>query len=54
VTLQHAVERAITEAAPEIVTIDIAESPPDLPGVTIPVTLGPRSMYDTCPSEVGA
>ena len=54
ITLQHAVERAITEAAPEIVTIDIAESPPDLPGVTIPITLGPRAMYDTCPSEVGA
>lgn len=55
VTLQHAVERAITEAAPEIVTIDVAESPAaPPPGVTIPVTLGPRAVYDACPSEVGA
>jgi Fe-S cluster biogenesis protein NfuA len=55
ITLQHAVERAITEAAPEIMTIDVAESPADRSSdVTIPVTLGPRALYDSCPSEVGA
>jgi Fe-S cluster biogenesis protein NfuA len=59
ITLQHAVERAIVEAAPEIVTIDVADSPEREtpaagPGVSIPVTLGPRVTYDSCPSEVSA
>ena len=41
VTLQHAVERAIVEAAPEIVTIDVEEpNAPDAPGVTTAVALG--------------
>jgi Fe-S cluster biogenesis protein NfuA len=50
VTLQHAVERAITEAAPEIVTIDVEELPTAVPSVS--VTLGPKPVYDHCPSEV--
>jgi len=55
ITLQHAVERAITEAAPEIVTIDVEEAPvPPAPGLSIPVTIEPRAVYDSCPSEVGA
>ena len=52
VTLQHAVERAIIEAAPEIVTIDIDEPAQPIPSV--PVTLGKKSLYDSCPSEVSA
>jgi Fe-S cluster biogenesis protein NfuA len=50
VTLQHAVERAIVEAAPEIVTIDIDEPPQPVPSV--PVMLGTKPSYDSCPSEV--
>jgi Fe-S cluster biogenesis protein NfuA len=50
VTLQHAVERAIFEAAPEIVTIDIDEPPQPVPSV--PVMLGTKPAYDHCPSEV--
>jgi Fe-S cluster biogenesis protein NfuA len=46
VTLQHAVERAIVEAAPEITTIDV-EAPAD-DGVRTPVVLGrkPIAVYD--------
>ena len=41
VTLRTAVERAIAEAAPEIVTIDVEEpNAPDAPGVTTAVELG--------------
>ena len=54
VTLQHAVERAIQEAAPEIVTIDV-EDPGELPApgsAPVPVVLGRKPVYDSCPSEV--
>jgi Fe-S cluster biogenesis protein NfuA len=50
VTLQQAVERAIVEAAPEIVRIDV-EQPPD-PGIETPVALGRKPVYESCPSEV--
>lgn len=53
VTLQTAVEQAITEAAPEITRIDVdAPSPPPPPG--IPVFIIPKPTYDECPAEVGA
>jgi len=38
VTLRNEVERAIAEAAPEVVTIDVEE--PVAPGVTTPIELG--------------
>ncbi|MDQ1425250.1 MAG: hypothetical protein QOD72_2748 [Acidimicrobiaceae bacterium] len=52
VTLQHAVERAIIEAAPEIVTIEVEDVPK--PDLSVPVTLGPKPVYDQCPSDVSA
>jgi len=51
VTLQHAVERAIVEAAPEVVTIEVEAQQPD---VSVPVSLGPKPVYDRCPAEVPA
>jgi Fe-S cluster biogenesis protein NfuA len=50
VTLQHAVEQAIFEAAPEIVKIDVEE--PRTPSLSVPVTLGRKPLYESCPSEV--
>lgn len=50
VTLQHAVERAIIEAAPEIVTIDVEDAPK--PDLSVSITLGTKPVYDACPSEV--
>lgn len=58
VTLQGAVETAIVEAAPEIVTIDVDQpSEPagpakHLPGV--PISLTSKPVYDACPSEMAA
>jgi Fe-S cluster biogenesis protein NfuA len=57
ITLTSAVERAILEAAPEIVIIDVDEpTPGDRPaptGVEVPVTLGAKpAVYDSCPSEM--
>ena len=52
VTLQHAVERAIVEAAPEIVRIDVEQ--PSEAGVETPVALGRKPDYESCPSEVMA
>jgi Fe-S cluster biogenesis protein NfuA len=52
VTLQHAVEQAIFEAAPEIVKIDVDE--PRTPSLSVPVTLGRKPRYESCPSEVPA
>ena len=49
VTLQSAVERAILEAAPEIVTIDV-----DQPSVETRVELGRKPAFDECPSEMAA
>jgi Fe-S cluster biogenesis protein NfuA len=50
VTLQMAVERAINEAAPEIVRIEVDE--PSQTGRTVPITLGVKPIYEECPSEV--
>jgi Fe-S cluster biogenesis protein NfuA len=47
ITLQTAVERAITEAAPEIVVIDV-DDPASLPA---PVLLKTKPIYDKCPAE---
>ena len=55
VTLQSAVERAIVEAAPEIVIIDVVqptESQPIQPQPSIPVALVPKPSYAACPSEM--
>jgi Fe-S cluster biogenesis protein NfuA len=49
-TLKGAVEVAIVEAAPEIVRIVVEE--PAVPGVSVPVSLGAKPMYDDCPAEV--
>jgi Fe-S cluster biogenesis protein NfuA len=55
VTLQSAVERAIVEAAPEIVVIDVVQ-PTESQTVeaqpSIPVALVPKPSYDACPSEL--
>lgn len=57
VTLQSAVERAILEAAPEIVIIDVV--PPTEPAAAsttpqpaIPVALVAKPSYDACPTEM--
>lgn len=50
VTLQHAVEQAIFEAAPEITTIDVEE--PRAPSTSVPVAFGRKPVYQSCPSEV--
>jgi Fe-S cluster biogenesis protein NfuA len=60
VTLQSAVERAIVEAAPEIVIIDVVKptvSPSTGPQPTeaqpaIPVALVPKPSYVACPAEM--
>lgn len=49
VTLQSAVERAILEAAPEILTVDV-----DQPSQGMPVRLGTKPIHETCPSEMGS
>jgi Fe-S cluster biogenesis protein NfuA len=50
VTLQLAVERAIVEAAPEIVRIEVDE--PSRPEVTVPIALTPKPLYEECPAEM--
>jgi len=58
VTLQSAVEKAILEAAPEVVLIDVDQpgsvpAPPARVGAgPVPVTLGTKPLFDECPSEV--
>jgi Fe-S cluster biogenesis protein NfuA len=52
VTLRMAVERAITEAAPEITRIDVDE--PERPAPGVPVILSSKPAYQECPAEVGA
>jgi Fe-S cluster biogenesis protein NfuA len=58
VTLQLAVERAINEAAPEIVIIDVEAAEPTIVpagrsnGDGVPVALGRKPVYDACPTEV--
>jgi Fe-S cluster biogenesis protein NfuA len=51
VTLQSAVERAIVEAAPEIVIIDVQQPEPQ-PQPPIPVALVPKPAYNACPTEM--
>jgi Fe-S cluster biogenesis protein NfuA len=54
VTLQLAVERAIVDAAPEIIHIDVDEPSP-APPHTVPVTMSTKSpplFVDGCPAEV--
>jgi Fe-S cluster biogenesis protein NfuA len=50
VTLQLAVERAIVEAAPEVVRIDVDQPSQPQPGV--PVALGTKPAYEVCPAEM--
>ncbi len=49
-TLKMAVERAIAEAAPEIVTVDVDE-PAKSPGA-IAVALSRKPSYESCPAEM--
>jgi Fe-S cluster biogenesis protein NfuA len=51
VTLQTAVERAIVEAAPEIVLIDVVE-PSQPTSARVPVALTAKPAYDECPAEM--
>ncbi len=51
VTLQSAVERAILEAAPEVVIIDVQQPDPQ-PQPPIPVALVPKPSYVGCPTEM--
>ena len=48
-TLQHAVERAIVEAAPEITIIDVDQ--PAVTGESTPIELGRKPVYDSCPTD---
>jgi Fe-S cluster biogenesis protein NfuA len=54
VTLRTAVERAITEAAPEVVRIDVADqaAAPVTAGPRTPVALIRKPQYDHCPTEL--
>jgi Fe-S cluster biogenesis protein NfuA len=55
VTLQLAVERAIVDAAPEVVVIDVDRpSPADAPVAPVPVTLGAKPRFERCPTGVAA
>lgn len=49
ITLRSAVERAILDAAPEIVTIDVDE-----PAHETPIQIGRKPVYDECPSQMAA
>ncbi|MGH9294719.1 MAG: NifU family protein, partial [Acidimicrobiales bacterium] len=49
-TLKMAVERAIAEAAPEIVTVDVDE-PAKSPGA-VAVALSRKPSYESCPAEM--
>jgi Fe-S cluster biogenesis protein NfuA len=50
VTLQLAVERAITEAAPEIIRMEVDQPAQPVPGV--PVAIGTKPVYADCPAEM--
>ncbi len=58
-TLQFAVEAAILATAPEIVVIDVDDGLPEQldpaspTGNAVPITLGTKPVYETCPAEVG-
>ncbi len=50
ITLKASVERAILEAAPEIVIIDVDQPSLESPGVA--VEIGPKPVYEQCPVEM--
>jgi len=50
VTLQLAVERAIVEAAPEIVRIDVDQ--PSQAAQAVPIALSAKPVYEECPAEM--
>ncbi len=50
-TLQHAVEEAIVTAAPEIAVIDVEEPTESPVSESIPITLGTKPAYTSCPAE---
>jgi Fe-S cluster biogenesis protein NfuA len=52
ITLKSAVERAIVDAAPEIVSIDVDEPTPPAPSVS--VSIRPKPIYEECPAEMAA
>jgi Fe-S cluster biogenesis protein NfuA len=56
-TLQHAVEKAIVEAAPEIVIIDVEgavdENAPTEDGAVL-ISLTKKAQYEDCPSELAS
>ncbi len=53
VTLSSAVEQTILEAAPEIGSVELVEPPSS--GEPVPVLLGEKPTFDSCPAEgVGA
>ncbi len=49
-TLQHAVEVAIHEHAPEVGIIDVEEPTPE-PADPVPIALGKKPTFDSCPAE---
>lgn len=54
VTLRLAVESAIVEAAPEIVTIDVDQADEEAAAAdgSVPISLGAKRTYDECPAEL--
>lgn len=55
VTLRQSVERAIFDAAPEITIVDVdgpSGAEPDPATGAVPITLGRKPQYDSCPTEV--
>jgi Fe-S cluster biogenesis protein NfuA len=54
VTLQSAVERAILDAAPEVVTIEVDQPEVDQPPNDVPLLMGTKPTYQECPPEVSA
>jgi Fe-S cluster biogenesis protein NfuA len=52
ITLQSAVERAIVEAAPEIVGLDVEQPAPTVPEVA--VSIGTKPTFTECPAGVAA
>ncbi len=61
VTLQLAVERAILDAAPEVVVIDVDRPSPGgaagttgVAGISVPVTLGTKQQFERCPTGVAS
>ncbi len=60
ITLQNSVERAIVEAAPEIVIIDVEQPAVVAAAATtasegaVPIALSRKPMYDACPSELAS